>query len=176
MLPTPLLLDDRIRVYFTGRDVNGHSRISFVDLKREYPSSIMYVHDRPLLEVGKLGTFDDSGTTATSAMRVNNDIYLYYNGYNRRVTVPYSNSIGMAVCKDGGTTFSRLFEGPIIDRNTKEPYFTVGAWVIRDNDIWHMWYGSATGWIIVQEKPESLYVIKYAQSLDGINWRRDNIT
>lgn len=176
MLPSPLLLDDRLRVYFTGRDINGHSRISFVDLKRDDPSSIMYVHDRPLLEVGKLGTFDDSGTTATCTMQVNNDIYLYYNGYNRRVTVPYSNSIGMAISKDGGTTFSRLFEGPVIDRNTKEPYFTVGAWVVRDNDIWHMWYGSATGWIIVQEKPESLYVIKYAQSPDGINWRRDNIT
>lgn len=176
MLPTPLLLEDRIRVYFTGRDFDGHSRISFVDLKRENPEKIIYVHDKPLLEVGKLGTFDDSGTTATCAIKMGKDIYLYYNGYNRRVTIPYSNSIGIAVSNDGGMTFSRLFEGPIVDRNAREPYFAIGAWVMRENEIWHMWYGSGTGWLMVQRKPEPLYVIKYAKSLDGINWQRDNIT
>ena len=48
MLPTPLLLDDRIRVYFTGRDVNGHSRISFVDLKKKniFHRSCMFMTGR----------------------------------------------------------------------------------------------------------------------------------
>lgn len=176
MLPTPLLLEDRIRVYFTGRDKDGCSRISFVDMQREDPTKILYIHDRPLLEVGKLGTFDDSGTMCTCAVRDADKIYLFYTAYNRRVTVPYSNSIGLAVSTDGGVTFERMFEGPIVDRSMREPYFAISPWVIRDEKIWHMWYASGTGWIIVNDTPESLYEIKYAYSTDGIVWQRDNVT
>ena len=39
-----------------------------------------------------------------------------------------------------------------------------------------MWYTSGTGWVLVNGKPEPLYVIKYAQSADGIVWQRENIT
>ena len=176
MLPSPLVLDDRIRVYFTARDERGHSRISFVDLEREDPTQILYVHDRPLLEVGKLGTFDDSGTLGACAVQVGNAVYLYYNGYNIRVNVPWSNAIGLAVSRDGGVTFERMFEGPIVDRNATEPYLAVSPCVIREKDLWHMWYTSGTGWILVNGKPEPLYVIKYAQSADGIVWKRENIT
>lgn len=176
MLPTPLLLDDRVRVYYTGRDADGCSRISFADFERSDPSVLMYAHQQPLLELGKIGTFDDSGTLGTCAVRSGEEVYLYYNGYNRRVTVPYSNAIGLAVSRDNGTTFERMFEGPIIDRNTLEPYFTVGAFVLREEGLWRMWYASATRWIVVAGKPESIYVIKYAESGDGMNWVRNNHT
>jgi len=176
MLPTPLLLDDRIRVYFTGRDLSGRSRISFVDLNREDPTNILYVHDRPLLDIGKLGTFDDSGTLGTFAVREGKEIYLYYNGYNVRVTVPWSNAIGLAVSRDNGMTFERAFEGPIADRTMAEPYFAITPCILHDNDLWHIWYTSGTGWTVVGERPEPLYVIKYASSTDGIVWKRDNIT
>lgn len=176
MLPTPLLLDDRIRVYFTARDEHKHSRISFVDLALDDPSRILYVHDQPLMAVGKLGTFDDSGTLGTCAIQDNGTVYLYYNGYNLRVTVPWSNAIGVAVSKDGGVTFDRLFEGPVVDRNPREPYFVVSPAIVREGGIWHMWYTSGTGWTIVGDVPEPLYVVKYAQSTDGIVWQRDNVT
>ena len=176
MLPTPLLLEDRIRVYFTGRDKNQNSRISFVDLDRADPAKILHVHKQPILEVSKLGTFDDSGTLGTCAVMSCNKTYLYYTAYNIRVTVPYSNSIGLAVSTDEGITFKRMYEGPIVDRNAQEPYLTISPWVIHNNEIWHLWYASGTGWIMVNDKPESLYEIKYAYSTDGIEWHRDNIT
>ncbi len=122
MLPTPLLLDDRIRVYYTGRDENGHSRISFVDLDREDPTKIIYVHPDPILEVGKLGAFDDSGMLCTCTIKYNDKIFLYYNGYNIRVTVPYTNAIGVLVSEDG-VNFKRIFKGPILDRWIWDPFF-----------------------------------------------------
>ncbi len=176
MLPTPLLMEDVIRIFYTARDENGCSRITYADLDRKDPTRVVYAHDLPLLDLGRLGTFDDSGTLATCAIRSGKEIYLYYNGYNRRVTVPYSNSIGLAVSRDGGETFERMFEGPIVDRNAAEPYFTVGAYVMQEDEQWHMWYASATRWIIVENKPESVYVIKYARSKDGITWVRNNHT
>lgn len=175
MLPTPLLIGDRIRVYFTGRDQVGMSRVSFVDLDRNDPARVIAVHDRPLLEVGRLGTFDDSGTLGTFAMAVDDKVYLYYNGYNRRVTVPWSNAIGLAVSQDGGLTFERAFEGPILDRTTVEPYFVITPCILRVGHLWHMWYTSGTGWTVVNNRPEPLYAIKYARSTDGISWKRDNV-
>jgi hypothetical protein len=176
MLPTPLLLEDRIRVYFTGRDARGHSRISFVDLSREDPAKILHVHDRPLLDVGKIGAFDDSGTLGACAIRSGETVFLYYNGYNRRVTVPWSNAVGLALSEDGGVTFQRMFEGPIVDRNPWEPYFAISPCILREAAAWHMWYTSGTGWVSVKDVPEPLYVVKYARSEDGITWRRDNAT
>ena len=176
MLPTPLLLSDRIRVYYTGRDHTGQSRISFVDLKRDDPTCILYVHDLPLLDIGKPGTFDDSGTLGTFAVHDGDKILLYYNGYNRRVVVPWSNAIGIAVSIDGGTTFKRMFEGPIMDRTTHEPYFAITPCILQEQGLWRMWYTSGTGWVRVNERQEPLYVIKYAESTDGIRWKRENIT
>ncbi len=176
MLPTPLLLDDRIRVYYTGRDENGCSRISFADFDASDPSVLIHAHQQPLLELGKIGTFDDSGTLGTCAVRNGEQIYLYYNGYNRRVTVPWSNAVGLAVSKDGGETFEKAYEGPVLDRTPLEPYFAITPCIVREAGVWRMWYTSGTGWIAVNGVPEPLYVIKYAQSKDGIVWERDNIT
>ena len=175
MLPTPIILEDRIRVFYSARDINNNSRICFFDLDKNDVKKVIYVHKKPVISLGELGTFDDSGTLATCAVKVDNKkIYLYYNGYNKRVTVPYSNSIGVAVSEDNGFTFKRIFKGPIIDRNNLEPYFTVGAFVLKEDDIWRMWYASAEKWILVNGKPESIYYIKYAESNDGLAWKRNN--
>lgn len=176
MLPAPLLLSDRLRVYFTGRDEHKHSRISFVDLDRGDPTRILYIHDRPLLKVGKLGMFDDSGTMGTCAVVGKDDtVLLYYNGYMQTVTVPWRNAIGVAVSFDRGVTFSRVFDGPIVDRTPEEPYFVISGKVMYDDGMWKMWYASGVGWILVDGVPEGLYVIKYTQSADGLDWIRRNV-
>jgi hypothetical protein len=176
MLPTPLLLDDRIRVYFCSRDKQGMSRITFADLDRGNPLKVLGVGAQPLLPIGKPGTFDDSGTLCTFAIRKEKSIYLYYNGYNRRVVVPWSNAVGLAVSEDEGTTFTKKFEGPVLDRTPNEPYFAITPWIVPEGGTWHMWYTSCTGWALVKEKYEPLYHIKYAHSIDGVQWHRPNRT
>jgi hypothetical protein len=176
LLPTPLLLNNRIRIFYTGRDLNGLSRISYIDVERRDPRKILYVHDRPLLEIGKVGTFDDCGTVGTCVVQKEDHILLYYNGYNVRNTVPWSNAIGVAVSHDEGKSFTKMFEGPILDRNANDPYFTITPGIYREGNVWHMWYTSGTGWKKIKGKQEPLYVIKYATSYDGISWQRKNVT
>ena len=177
MLPSPLLKDDVIRVYFTTRDQSGMSRVSYADLDRGDPRRVVRVADEPLLDLGPPGTFDDSGTLTNFVMHHQGRVWLYYHGYNRRVVVPWSNAIGLAVSDDGGETFRKVFPGPIIDRTPLEPYFAVGAWVVPDGGRFKMWYSSGLGWIDVGGKAlEPLYVIKYGESDDGIHWIRDNVT
>lgn len=174
MMPLPIELADCIRVFYTGRHVDGRSRISYFDLDKQDLKKILYVHDSPILEIGALGTFDDCGTVGTYIMKHNNEIWLYYNGYNVRNTVPWSNSIGLAVSKDQGENFEKKFEGPVLDRNMNDPYFTISPSILKKGTTWHMWYTSGTKWIPVGNRIEPLYNIKYASSNDGINWMRDN--
>ena len=146
LLPTPLLLEDRLRIFYTGRDLNGQSRISYIDIDRHDPKEILSIHDRPLLDIGNVGTFDDCGTVGTCVVHKEGRILLYYNGYNVRNTVPWSNALGVAVSHDGGANFEKMFEGPILDRDKYDPYFTITPGIFRERDVWHMWYTSGTGW------------------------------
>lgn len=174
MTPTPLLYEDRIRVFYSGRSYTGESKISYVDLDINDPTQIIYVHKDPLFEPGDAGMFDDSGVICTCALRIENKVYLYYTAYSMSVKVPYRNSIGVAVSEDDGNTFKRMFDGPILDRDRFEPYFVISPWVIKIKEKFHLWYGSSTGWIKVKDNLESIYHIKYAHSKDGLNWVREN--
>jgi len=168
--------EDRLRIYFGPRDPEGRTRVAFIEVDPADPSNVLYVHDRPVLGLGRLGAFDDSG--AMPACLVQNGVqkYLYYIGWNRGVTVPYRNSVGLAISRDGGVSFERPFEGPVVDRTRDEPFFTASPFVLKDNGLWRMWYASSTGWLTVDGQPEPLYVIKYGESDDGIEWRRENLT
>jgi hypothetical protein len=168
--------DARLRIYFGPRDTQGRSHTTYLEVDADDPSKVLYVHDRPLLSPGTLGAFDDSGVMPSCIVNHEGRKYLYYIGWNRGVTVPYRNSVGLAVSDDGGLTFQRVFSGPVIDRTREEPFFCASPFVMIDEGIWKAWYASATGWVVVDGHPEPVYVIKYAESRDGRVWNRTNIT
>lgn len=168
-VPVVDVLADRLRIYYSTRDLNGKSRTSFVEVSSENPKEIIYKHDKPILELGKLGSFDDSGIMPTSIINVGGNKYLYYIGWTTRGTVPYHNSIGLAISKDG-INFEKAFPGPIISVTKTEPYFSGTAFVLQDAGIFKMWYLSCIGWQEFDGKAEPFYNIKYSESVDGINW------
>jgi hypothetical protein len=176
-IPTPTRIsDDVVRIFFSTRSKAVRSAITFIDVEAGNPSNIIYRHDKPVLTAGELGTFDDGGVGPYCVVNVEGKKYLYYGGWNAGVTVPYRNAIGLAVSEDNGLTFRRVCSGSVVDRNQWEPHFTTAADVMHVDGIWRMWYGSATGWVIINGKPEPRYQIKYAESQDGVNWTRENIT
>lgn len=173
-VPTPLIKDpDTLRVYYSARDQKNISRISFVDLNAHNPGEVLYVHDTPVLDPGKAGTFDDCGVMPSWIVKNGEKLYLYYIGWNVRNTVPYYNSVGLAISEDNGTTFKKFSEGPLWDRNYREPYFSASTCVLYDKKKWKCWYLSCTEYRLIQGKYEPRYHIKYAESDDGINWVRE---
>lgn len=176
-VPTAVsLTEETIRIYFATRNSNGLSIPTFIDVSGKDPSKVLYLHDRPILPLGKPGTFDDCGIMPFSVVEHEEHIYLYYVGWNTSLSVPYRQAIGLAVSNDRGLNFKKVFEGPIVDRNELEPYFTNSPYVFKDANRWHMWYGSTIRFILVNNKQEPQYIIKYAFSTDGIRWVRENIT
>lgn len=165
---------DFFRIYFSSRDKTNKSFTGYAVIDINRPNKIVELSASPALSPGGLGEFDDSGAMATWLTHQGEKKYLYYIGWNLGVTVPFRNSIGLAICKNG-EIFERYSNGPIVDRSMIEPHFCASCCVIPGQDIWRMWYLSCTGWKLRNGKPEHSYHIKYAESADGISWRRDGI-
>ncbi|MBQ0958437.1 hypothetical protein KAK06_05650 [Ideonella sp. 4Y11] len=175
--PTPLLIDPQtIRVYFGTRDERGRTRTSFVDVSADDPTRVLYVHDRPVLDLGTLGAFDDSGANVSCVLRVGTRVYMYFIGWNPSTTVHTRNAIGLAISEDGGTTFQRAFDGAVLDRTRSEPFYTGAVDVLHTPQGFRLWYTSGSAWKVIKGKPEIFYHVKYGHSVDGIDWLREDIT
>lgn len=174
-IPTPDAPERGVtRIYFGSRDADNRTFTAWVEVSADDPLKVLRVADRPVLAPGMLGAFDDCGAMPSCVVTVNDRKFLYYIGWNRGGTVRYHNSIGVAVSEDGGDTFNRMFDGPIMDRTHLEPYFVVTPFVLVEEGLWRMWYCGCTEWLVQDGMTEPRYQIKYAESSDGIHWRRNN--
>jgi hypothetical protein len=172
-IPTGDLIDqERLKVYYSTRDSQNRSRVESVEVSAVEPGRILATDARTVLSPGGLGTFDDCGVMPSWIVTSGETKYLYYIGWNVRNTIPYHNSIGLALGHDGGADFRRYAEGPIIERTTGEPFFSSTPCVLIDGGVWRMWYLSCVKWILYNDRPEPYYHIKYAESRDGIEWNR----
>ena len=55
------LRDSRYRVYFSARDRYNRARTGFFDFDLQHPTKILGTSKNPILDLGRLGAFDDSG-------------------------------------------------------------------------------------------------------------------
>jgi hypothetical protein len=171
MVPVPTIgPNDELRVFFSTRDGAGRSHTVSATVDLTGAEGPTYRHT-PVLVPGPLGSFDDSGAMASSIVENQGRFYLYYIGWNRGVTVPFTTFIGCAVSDDGGETFERVSPAPILGRSTSDPYLATSPWVAVENGCWRMWYVSGTGWPVVNGVPRHMYRVTYAESDDGIVWR-----
>jgi len=167
-LPTPWQLDaDRVRLFFSSRDEENRSHIGFVDME----NGIVVSETQEVLGPGKTGTFDQHGVSPCCILEVEGEIWLYYLGWNLGVDVPFRNSIGLAVWQKREHRFSKVADGPILDRNLIDPFTLSYPFVLKDESGFRMWYGSHLSW--EKDGFPMQHVIKYAHSQDGIHWKRD---
>jgi predicted GH43/DUF377 family glycosyl hydrolase len=173
--------DQFLRVYFNCRankdkDNKSISYAGFVDLDKNNLFNILNISSKPILQLGSKGSFDEFGVMEGSIFPVGDEFYLYYCGWTRMVSVPYNWAIGLAKSIDGGETFSRVADGPVIGATTKEPFLQAGcSMIMKINSIFHLWYTSGIKWVETETKPESIYQIMHATSNDGINWNREGV-
>lgn len=169
-------LDENLhRLYFSGRDQLNRSQTGFIEIDLENPKAVVHISKQPILKIGDLGTFDDSGAMLAWIVTHNDKKYLYYIGWNLGITVPFRNAIGLAISYDDGRTFTKYSKGPILDRDEHDPYFVASPCVLVEERLWRMWYLSCVGWELQNGKPKHSYYIKYAESKDGIHWKRTGI-
>ena len=166
---------DIYRVYFSGRDKEGRAQIGFFETDLATPARVLRVSARPVIGLGPLGAFDDSGVTTSWIVSQGPRKYQYYSGWSQGVSVPFYFFVGLAISDDAGETYQRVSAAPILERNTIDPFLTASPCVLVEDALWRMWYVSGTGWTMRDGRPQHRYHIKYAESSDGIEWKRDGL-
>jgi hypothetical protein len=69
MIPTPIRIsEDVIRVFVTFCDDKGIGRPGYVDVSAHDPMRVLQVSDKPLLDIGRDGTFDENGLLTCSVI------------------------------------------------------------------------------------------------------------
>lgn len=159
------------RLYFSARDPQNRSRTfrALFNLSRLEDGLIS--EPELVLDLGALGTFDDSGAMGSWLCVEDGVRFLYYIGWNLGKTVPFRNAIGLAVSREDGP-FMKIGLGPILDRTVVEPHFVASSCVIKSETAWNMWYLSCIDWISGPDGPRHRYHIKSATSLNGVDWNR----
>jgi hypothetical protein len=175
-VPFPIQLNEKvIRVFFATRDEQSRSSVSFVDLDSVDPQKILNVHNAPCISPNTIpAAFDDSGTMPSWFTKEGRNITLYYTAWNKSDTASYRLSVGVADSVDEGVTFSRRFEGPVMDRGPHDPIWVGQPCVLKENGIYKMWYLSCEKIEAIHGHPEPFYNVKYAESSDGVEWKRKN--
>lgn len=175
--PQALVLDDRIRVYFSTRVVDDTgkflSHVQYVDFDPAFRDIIDH-SEHEVIPLGKLGTFDEHGIFPLSPVRVGDRVYGYTNGISRRVSVDVESGAGIAVSSDGGKTFQKLGDGPLLTASLYEPFLVGDPFVRVFKNKFHMFYLFGKKWsdATAQHPPERVYKIGHAVSDDGIAWER----
>ncbi|MDH3375804.1 MAG: glycosylase [Gammaproteobacteria bacterium] len=177
--PATLVFDGFVRVYFSCRppaDENGQyiSYSAFVDLDYADRFKVKYVSKQPILSLGGLGEFDEFGTYPVSVIRDGDEVRAYYAGWTRCESVPFNVAIGMAISRDGGETFTKLGNGPVLSYSPDEPFILGGPKIRRFNDTWYLWYIAGRKWKMFEGRAEPVYKIRMASSSDGIRWTKVN--
>jgi hypothetical protein len=166
-----VLADTHIRVYFTSRDAANRSHVSSLEMDVRRLGLIHSLSTEPLVAPGTAGAFDDSGTAMGCLIVDRSARWLYYLGWNiSDRSVPWRNSIGLAIAQDDGQRFEKVGVDPVLGRGAGDPHSLSYPWILREGARWRMWYGSNLEWGATEETMR--HVIKYAESRDGLTWDR----
>lgn len=173
--PSVIVMEDALRVYFSCRPepIDGQylSYTAWLDLDPKDPTKVLRVAKKPVMQLGALGSFDEHGIYPTSTIRVKDEIFMYYGGWHRKQTTPYSVAIGLAKSKDG-ENFTRVYDGAFFNSNEVDP-FEVSCPKIRNfGGRNFLFYLSGRGWTMHDGRAESLYKIRIAAYRDGAGWIR----
>jgi hypothetical protein len=175
--PQAIVFDDYIRIYYcaTQKDTQDKllCRIFYVDFTKDF-SKIINHSNGEVISLGALGSFDEHGIFPFNVVKEKDKIRAYTTGWSRRVSVSVETAIGYAESFDGGESFVKNGDGPIVSTNLKEPFLVCDAFVYKENSTFYMFYIFGTKWSEETEIPERVYKIAMATSDDGINWIRNS--
>jgi predicted GH43/DUF377 family glycosyl hydrolase len=177
MIPTPLWLsDDIIRLYVGHLDEHSVGRIGYVEVRASDPTQPLVVSERPVLDIGAPGTFDDNGVVPSCIVRGATGLQLYYSGFQIQTKVPYTIFSSVAIANAAGEIFTRASVTPLLDHTESELFFRAAPFVLYDEGHWRMWYIGGSSWTDGGNgKLLPSYSLCHTQSRDGLDWRNPSV-
>lgn len=176
LTPTAFLLNENIiRIYVSFRDPLGVGRIGYIDVDANNPANILKISQKPVLDIGIDGMFDDNGVIMGDLIRVADKIYMYYVGFQSVKKSKFLAYSGLAISEDNGETFKRYKNTPIMDRAEEALYIRAIHSVIYEDDRFKFWYATGSSWKNINGVKFPQYDINYIESKDGIHFEENGI-
>jgi len=167
LTPTPWRREDgSIRVYASFRDDEGTGRIGYVDLHMGRPGDVARVSEQPVLDVGRGGCFDDNGMILGDLVEAPGGLHMFYVGFQRVARAKFLAFSGLALSTDGGETFARVQETPVLDRAPGRSSIAAIHSAMYENGRWRLWYAAGDGWELIGGQPYPRYHIRYMETDD----------
>ena len=149
--PQALVNDDYVRIYFSTRKLSDNGKyisyIQYIDMCKNF-KNVLKRSSHDVIKLGDLGTFDEHGIFPLNILKMQNEVWAYSNGWNRRMSVSVDTAIGLSISKDNGQTFCKYGTGPVLGPSLNEPYLVCDPFVQVFDNIFHMWYIYGTSWTI----------------------------
>jgi hypothetical protein len=173
MTPTPVVMDaERVRVYAGFRDLDGVSRIGWVDIAADDPTRVLNVCREPALDVGRPGCFDDNGVILGDVVRVGDRLRMYYVGFQLVQKAKFLAFTGAAESTDGGNSYTRLGETPILDRADEGLFIRAIHTALPVDGGWRVWYAAGSDWATIAGTPYPSYHVRTLESPDGLTFAK----
>lgn len=175
--PVAVSTDDsnNVRIYFNIRDERNRAHVTYLDYDVENRKIISFTGKR-IISPGELGAFDDCGCSLGSILDMEDKLYIYYLGWNLPKNVPFMNRIGMAIYDKISGECNKISPAPILGQSKEDPFSISYPFVRKEKDRYRMWYGSNISWRNTTfEKYDFNFIIKYAESSNGIDFERSNV-
>ncbi|WP_369975146.1 hypothetical protein [Xanthomonas bundabergensis] len=167
LTPTPHRLDaELIRVYAGFRDDAGVSRIGYVDVRGDDPTQVLRVSAAPVLDIGRDGCFDDNGMILGDVVAAADGLYMFYVGFQRVAKAKFLAFTGLAVSRDGGETFQRRQDTPLLDRAPGRSTIAAVHAARYEQGRWRLWYAVGDDWEHIDGTPFPRYHIRCAETGD----------
>ncbi len=123
-------------------------------------------NDKPVLEVGPRGSWDEGGAADPYVIQVGSYFYLYYTGIDRA----HRQRLGVARSKSG-EKWEKLQANPILELGNKDSWDGVG---LGEPAVWAQ---DGYYWMLYTGRDNREYrKTGLARSTDGVNWERSGRT
>jgi len=148
------------QVLYSTRDQQNKSSVAVIEIdileKVVIPGS-----NRLLIQHGSSESFYSHGISLGNYWKKDDEIYVGFMGWHNKPNEHWTGEIG-------SINLNKLLIDKILAKTEEDPISLSYPFVIQENGIYKMWYGSTIRW--ETEDKEMLHVIKYATSKDMKTW------
>ena len=172
--PLPMHLNgDVYRVFYSGRNIDQKSSVGFVDINILTFEILQVCSKESFLFSSDPTSFYSHGVSIGNMYENNGEMFVIFMGWQVREGRHWRGDIGRLSLDNDKKSFRLRDNKPFLSINSEDMISLSYPWVMFDEGIYKMWYGSTINWD--SSNGEMIHVIKYATSIDGTEWTRHGL-
>jgi len=162
---------DIFRIFFSGRNQENRSSVGYIDIDI-LTQEIKYVANSTTFRYGLDDSFYSHGVSIGNMYSIGQDDYILFMGWQVRDGGHWRGDIGRLLVENKEVMTLEPSKAFMVS-DEEDPISLSYPWVMKDEGIYKMWYGSTLDWNSVNN--EMVHVIKFATSQDGHTWEKHGL-